>query len=198
MPTTLKSRMMATRPNRHALEHAEIQDDDDGDENLEDGQERALREQIGLAGLVDQLGDLAHRAVHRQVLQLVEDDQAEEDAERGDAEADHEQRAALIAADRHQAQIGKNQIGFSAAPLAFRRGACAAGAAGSGCCAQAAAGAISAVTSDDRQRDHRTTHTAESFERLGHHSLSSSRYVSVGLAAVARCVPGLAFDPTGQ
>ena len=64
------------------VEHAEIQHDDDGDEDLEDGDELALRDQVGLAGLVNQLGDLAHRAVHRQVLQLVEDDQAEEDAER--------------------------------------------------------------------------------------------------------------------
>ena len=50
----------------------------DGDEDLEDGDELALRDQVGLAGLVDQLRDLAHRPVHRQVLQLVEDDQAEQ------------------------------------------------------------------------------------------------------------------------
>ena len=42
----------------------------DGDEDLEDQDELALRDQIGLAGLVNQLGDLEHRPVHRQVLQL--------------------------------------------------------------------------------------------------------------------------------
>ena len=56
----------------------------DGDEDLEDGDELALRDQVRLARLVDQLRDLAHRPVHRQVLELVQDHQPEEDAERRD------------------------------------------------------------------------------------------------------------------
>ena len=54
-------------------QHAEVQQDDRPDEDLEDQDELALRDQIRLAGLVDQLGDLAHRAMHRQRLELSED-----------------------------------------------------------------------------------------------------------------------------
>ena len=43
---------------------------------------RALRDQIRLARLVDQIGDLAHRPVHGKVLQLPEDHQAEQNAQR--------------------------------------------------------------------------------------------------------------------
>ena len=41
-------------------QHAEIQHDDRGDERPQQHQELALRDQIGLAGLVDQLGNFAH------------------------------------------------------------------------------------------------------------------------------------------
>ena len=53
-------------------QEAEVDDHDRADEELEDQDELALRDQVGLAGLVDQLGDLEHRAVHRQVLQRVD------------------------------------------------------------------------------------------------------------------------------
>ncbi len=49
--------------------------------------------EVGLAGLVDQLGDLAHRPVDRQVLELHVDHQAEEQAEHADDEAAQEQVA---------------------------------------------------------------------------------------------------------
>ena len=52
------------------LQEAEVDDDDRADEDLQDQQELALLDQVRLAGLVDQLGDLAHRRVHRQGLQL--------------------------------------------------------------------------------------------------------------------------------
>src|SRR5690349_24020573 len=55
-------------------QHAEVEDDDDGDEDFEDGEELALRDEIGLARLVDQLGDLPHRFVHGEVLELVQED----------------------------------------------------------------------------------------------------------------------------
>ena len=48
--------------------------------------------QVGLAGLVDQLGDLEHRAVHGQVLELHVDPEAEEQAEDADADSDREER----------------------------------------------------------------------------------------------------------
>ena len=124
------------------VEHTEIQHDDDGDEDLENGEELALRDQIGLAGLVNQLRDLAHRPVHRQVLQLVEDDQTEQHAQRRHAEADHEQHSAVVAAHVDGAQIGQHQVGFAASPSLRRLRAVA-----SGCCAITAAGAASISSS---------------------------------------------------
>ena len=53
----------------------------------EDQDELALGDQVGLAGLVDQLRDLAHRPVDRQVLELAVDDQAEDQPEDADDEA---------------------------------------------------------------------------------------------------------------
>jgi hypothetical protein len=40
---------------RHALQHTEIDDHDDADENLEEQNEFALLDQVCLAGFVDQL-----------------------------------------------------------------------------------------------------------------------------------------------
>ena len=51
-------------------QRAEVERDDGADEELEDQQELALLDQVGLARLVDELGDLEHRLVHRQVLEL--------------------------------------------------------------------------------------------------------------------------------
>ena len=48
----------------------EVGDHDGADEDLEDEQELALLHEVGLAGLVDQLRDVGHRLVHRQVLQV--------------------------------------------------------------------------------------------------------------------------------
>src|SRR5262249_33944280 len=66
------------------LQHAEVEDHDDPDENLEDQDELALRDQVRLTRLVDQLGDLEHRAMHGQVSKLDEDRHAEAEAERAD------------------------------------------------------------------------------------------------------------------
>ena len=49
-------------------DHREVGDDDRADEDLEDQEELALLNQVGLARLVDQLGDVGHRAMHRQLL----------------------------------------------------------------------------------------------------------------------------------
>ena len=65
----------------------EVEDDDDADEDLEDQDELALGDQVRLAGLVDQLGDLPHRLVHGQVLELAVDDEAEDQPEDADDEA---------------------------------------------------------------------------------------------------------------
>ena len=96
------------------LQHAEVEHHDHADEHLEDQDELALRDQVGLARLVDQLGDLAHRRVHRQVLQLNEDHQAEREAEHADDEAAQQQRAAVDALELDGAEIGQHQVGFAA------------------------------------------------------------------------------------
>src|SRR5208282_1363209 len=73
---------------RDRRKHAEVEDDDDGDEHPKQKKEFALRDEIGFAGLVNELGDLAHGAVHGQVLEASEDGQAEEQAEDTDENAE--------------------------------------------------------------------------------------------------------------
>ena len=77
------------------LQHAEVEDHDHADEQLEEQDELALRDQVGLARFVDQLGDLVHRSMHRQVAQLHEDDHAEDQSEQRHEQADDQQRAAV-------------------------------------------------------------------------------------------------------
>ncbi len=55
------------------LQEAEIEDDDGADERFQNQQELDLRNEIGLARFINQLGDLEHGAVNRGVLQLVID-----------------------------------------------------------------------------------------------------------------------------
>ena len=98
----LKSRMMTTLtpccPSKLA-EHAEVDPDDDGDEHPEHDQELALLQQVGLAGLPDQLGDLPHRPVDRQVAQPEEDDEAEDEAQCADDEPERKKVAAAGAVE---------------------------------------------------------------------------------------------------
>ena len=54
---------------REMQNQAEVERDDETDEDFQDQDELALRHQIGLTGLVDQLRHLEHRPVHRQLLQ---------------------------------------------------------------------------------------------------------------------------------
>ena len=76
---------------------AEVDGADDADEDPQDQDELALRDQVGLAGLVNQLGDLAHRAVHGKIAQLHEDHHPERQTEHADPQACHEQRPAVDA-----------------------------------------------------------------------------------------------------
>ena len=94
---------------REVLQDAEVDDDDDPDEQLQDGEELALLEQVGLARLVDQLGDLAHRAVDRQRLQLRVDHQAEHQAEQADPETQHQEGAPVDAHELGLAEVGQHQ-----------------------------------------------------------------------------------------
>ena len=67
MPISENSRMIDDLRELEAGQ-PEVEDDHDADEALEDQQELALLDQVGLAGLVDELRDVGHRLVHRQLL----------------------------------------------------------------------------------------------------------------------------------
>ena len=73
--------MITTSHRLEPEEDAEVEDDDEPDEDLEDEEELALRDQIRLAGLVDQLRDLPHRRVDGQGLDALEDDEPEDQAQ---------------------------------------------------------------------------------------------------------------------
>ena len=128
----------------------------DGDEDLEDREELPLRDQIGLAGLVNQLRDLAHRPVHRQVLQLVQDDQAEQRC-RAPTRPCRPSAACGRCSRRRRPDRDRAAPGWPR-----RRAARSAGrrAAGSGCCASSR-GRQAASIAQQRQRP-RTARTAES------------------------------------
>ncbi len=72
---------------RNRGEHAEIKNDDDGDENPKEEKKFALRNEIGLAGFVDKLGNLSHGAMHGHVLEAGENGHAEQQAENADADS---------------------------------------------------------------------------------------------------------------
>ena len=66
----------------HRPQHSEIGNDDHCNENPQQQDEFSLRGQIRLAGFIDQFGDFAHRAMHRQVLQLNVDRQPKHQTEK--------------------------------------------------------------------------------------------------------------------
>jgi hypothetical protein len=106
---------------RHLLEGAEVDDDDRADEQPQERDELALGLEVGLAGLVDQLGDLAHRLVHRHVLELPVDRHAEGDGDRAHHEADREDRPAghaeeldrtMRALGHAGVEVGEDEVGL--------------------------------------------------------------------------------------
>src|SRR5581483_1693485 len=73
---------------RYRGKDAEVEDDDDGNEAPQEDEKLSLRDQIRLAGLVNEFRDLPHGAVDGQVLQLGVDNQTKKQAE--DAEENSE------------------------------------------------------------------------------------------------------------
>src|SRR6202035_4968526 len=88
----------------------EVDDHDGADEGLQDEDELALRHEIGLAGLEDELRDLPHRAVDGQVLQLHVGRQAEEHLQQADEEAAHQELAAGQTQEGDGAQVGQDEL----------------------------------------------------------------------------------------
>ena len=85
-----------------ASKDAEVHADHDGDEDPEQSKELALLQQVGLAGLPDELGDLPHRPVGRQPAHPEEDDETEDQTQCADDQSERKQVAAAdaVEADR--------------------------------------------------------------------------------------------------
>ena len=98
----------------HVLEHAEVDHHDRADEQLEEEDELALGDEIRLAGLVNELGDVPHRLVNRQVLEPGEDHEAERESAQAHDQARHQQGAAIDAMEIHRPQIRQHQVRFTA------------------------------------------------------------------------------------
>src|SRR4029077_4240681 len=91
----------------HMQQHAEVEHDDHGDEGLEQDQKLALRDQIGFAGVIDQLGNLAHGAVHRQILQALIDGQTKNQPEDAKKNPEKEELMTIDAEKVYLGEIGK-------------------------------------------------------------------------------------------
>src|SRR5207302_7216914 len=72
-------------------EELEVDDHDRADERLENDDEAALGLEVRAARRVDQLRDLAHRAVHREALELQVLHETEAETETTDDDAEHEE-----------------------------------------------------------------------------------------------------------
>ncbi len=95
------------------LEEPEIEHHDEADEHLEDEDELALCNEVGLAGLVDEFRDLPHGSVHGKVLELPVDDQTEEQAKQAHEESRLQQRPGVDTAEADLAEVRKDETGLS-------------------------------------------------------------------------------------
>src|SRR5205814_4365014 len=90
-------------------EPAEVDHHDEADEGLEDEDELALRDEVRLAGLVDQLTDFEHRAVHRERLELAVDDKPEDAAERAHDQAEKEEQTSAHPQELHAIEVRQHE-----------------------------------------------------------------------------------------
>src|SRR5258707_183843 len=91
-------------------EPSEVAHHDRADEDLQQEDEFALGDEVGLAGLVDQLRDLAHRAMDRQVLELCIGDETEEQAQDADDQSEEQECFAAHAEKRDQLQVRQHEV----------------------------------------------------------------------------------------
>ena len=105
--------MIATLSARHVPQPAEVDDDDGADEELEQQDELALGDQVGLAGLVDQLRDLAHRAVHGHVLELVVGHDPEHETQNAHHQPAEEERVTVGPQEGLRREVGDDQVRFA-------------------------------------------------------------------------------------
>ena len=107
---------------RHRRKHAEVQHDHDGDEDPQEKQELALREEVRFAGLVNQLGNFAHRAVHRQVFQTAINGQSEDQSEDAKQNPERQQLVPVDPKERDLREVGKFQARLASGVFLSRGG----------------------------------------------------------------------------
>src|SRR6266545_5263876 len=100
------------------LQESKIKDDDGADEDLQDHQKFSLRDQVRLAGFVDQFRDFQHGGMYRQLAKLFIGQQPEHKAQGRNSQPGHEQATPADSAEKGGLiQIRKNEIGFAAVVL---------------------------------------------------------------------------------
>ena len=99
---------------RHGRQHAEIKHDHYRDEEPQDQKKFSLSDQIGLAGFIDQFGNLEHGAMHWHFPQARINDQAETQAKNTKQNADHQQPVTVNSEEQHLGEVGQLQTGFTA------------------------------------------------------------------------------------
>src|SRR6266705_6824513 len=99
---------------RNWTKNAEIRNHDYGDKEPQEQNKFPLRDQICLARFVNQLGDFAHRLMHRQVLQLNVNCQSKQQAEKAKEYSNQQQPMTINAKKSYFRQIGKLQSRLAA------------------------------------------------------------------------------------
>ncbi len=120
MPTRLKNRMamsLTRRLAQHVLQEAEVADHHRQQQRPQAEDELALGDEVRLARLVDELGDLQHRLVHGQVLQLAVLHEAEDQTEHAHHDAGHQQLAAVerVVHERLGGEIRQDKVRLASA-----------------------------------------------------------------------------------
>src|SRR5690349_11739860 len=96
------------------MEPAEIEHDDNGDEGPEQEQEFALWCGISFAGVVDELGDVAHGFVDGEIFQARVNPESEDEAEEAEENTEEEKLVSGHSQERHRREVGELQVGFAA------------------------------------------------------------------------------------
>ncbi len=116
MPIRLKSSTIGDA-RRLEADQPEVGHHHRADEDLEDEQELALLDQVGLARLVDEVGDVGHRLVNRQVLDGVVGPGAEQQPEDADDQAGEQDLVAGHAEEVTGVQVGQLDVDLAARPV---------------------------------------------------------------------------------
>src|SRR5271168_2728392 len=95
-------------------EDAEIKDDDYRDKQPQEDEEFALSEEVGFAGLVDELGDVTHGLVYGHAFEAAVNCQAENESKHAKDDAKEKQLVAIDSEKAYLRKIGYFQGGFTA------------------------------------------------------------------------------------